>query len=430
MKSITSAKIISVGTELLLGEVVNTDTAYLARLLASFGIPLYRQSVVGDNRERLLAEIDAAFRDCDTVFLTGGLGPTCDDITRETVAEYFALPLSLSLEVLSHIESFFTKRGAVMGENNRRQAMVPQGAEVFMNSRGTAPGLAVHGTAYGKSCTAILIPGPPAEFCAMCDEHIAPYLESVSGRVFVSKNVRIYGMGEAAVEECLRDLMDTMTNPTVAPYCEPGEVRVRVTAAGESREECLQRCDEAVALIRERQVGRFIYDVTEDTAQGQGVAVAVALVREMKEKGLTLGFTESCTGGLCAKLVTDVAGASSVLRGGFVTYATDTKVSLAGVPAHIIDTYGVVSEECAAEMASGAAERLCVDLCVSVTGLAGPGGDSERGLPAGHVCFGVCVQGRTRAFSVEFGEGRPRDTVRTLAAMRALHTALEAVREI
>jgi PncC family amidohydrolase len=187
-------------------------------------------------------------------------------------------------------------------------------------------------------------------------------------------------------------------------------------------------CDETVARVRETEVGKYVYDVTDGVGGTAYSAAAGALVREMRERGLTLGFAESCTGGLCAKMVTDVPGASSVIRGGFVTYATDTKVSLLGVSEDAIERYGVVSEECAKEMAEGTARALSCDVAVSVTGVAGPGPEGD--LPAGHVCFGICVEGESRAFTVNFGAGRSRDTVRTLAALRAIHTALDAVREM
>lgn len=426
MKNITGAEIISVGTELLLGDIINTDAAYLARALAMLGIPLYRQSVVGDNRERLLAELDSAFSRCDAVFLTGGLGPTSDDITRECTSEYFGLRLLHNEEAMDHIR----RRMADLGrpsftENNNRQAMVPEGAEVFINSAGTAPGLAVHGTGRdGREKLAILMPGPPNEFEGMAEEHVIPYLTRLSGKVLVSRNIHLYGIGESSAEELVRSFMD-QTNPTVAPYCETGEVRLRVTAMADTEDEAARMCDATVEEICKTQIGQYAYAVLDRAVPGSGCAVARVLVERYKARGLTVAFAESCTAGLASKLVADVSGASAVLRGSAVTYAADSKTAVLGVPAEVIEGCGVYSEECASAMAEGARKLYSADVAVSVTGVAGPGDDGDT--PCGHVAIGVASSKGVRTLTVQFGRKRSRDVIRSLAAGRVLHEALSEI---
>lgn len=425
--NVTSAEIISVGTELLLGDIINTDAAYLARSLAMLGISLYRQSVVGDNRERLLSELDGALSRCDTVFLTGGLGPTCDDITRECTAEYFGLELKFNEEAMEHIRRYMADLGRTcITDNNNRQAMVPEGAEVFINSAGTAPGLAIHGTGRdGREKLAILMPGPPAEFERMTEEHVIPYLVRSSGKVLVSRNIYMYGIGESSAETILRSFMD-QENPTVAPYCEPGEVRIRVTAAAGDSDTAKKMCDATIEGIKKSEAGKYIYAVLDRIVPGEGCAAARVLAEKLKEHGLTIAFAESCTAGLASKLVADVAGASAVLRGSAVVYSAESKSAVLGVPTEVIEKYGVYSEECAREMAIGARKLYSSDIAVSVTGVAGPGDDGD--IPCGHVCFGIASKGGVRTLTVEFGKKRSRQTIRTLAAGRMLHEALNEIK--
>ncbi|MBE6709191.1 MAG: competence/damage-inducible protein A [Ruminococcaceae bacterium] len=427
MITATAAEIISVGTELLLGDIINTDAAYLSRALAMLGISVYRQSVVGDNRERILSELDSAFSRCDTVFLTGGLGPTCDDITRECTAEYFGLSLLFNDEAMEHIRQYMADLGRItVTENNRRQAMVPEGADVFINSAGTAPGLAVHGIGRdGREKLAILMPGPPSEFERMAEEHVIPYLSRRSGKVLVSRNIHMYGIGESSAETLLRDFMD-QENPTVAPYCDPGEVRIRVTAAAATEEEAEAMCQRTVDEIKLTDAGRYVYAVLDRVIPGKGTAAARVLVEELKEHGLTVAFAESCTGGLASKLVSDVAGSSAVLCGSAVTYAVSSKKAVLGVSDETIRELGVYSEECAREMAEGARRLYSADIAVSVTGVAGPGDDGDT--PCGHVCIGVASERGVRSVAVEFGRKRSRDTIRTLAAGRMIHEALDEAR--
>lgn len=422
-----AAEIISVGTELLLGDIINTDAAYLSRALAMLGISVYRQSVVGDNRERILAELDSAFSRCDTVFLTGGLGPTCDDITRECTAEYFGLELLYNEEAMEHIRRYMADLGrTTMTDNNRRQAMVPEGADVFINSVGTAPGLAVHGTGRdGRGKLAILMPGPPTEFERMTEEHVIPYLSRLSGKVLVSRNIHMYGIGESAAETLLRDFMD-QENPTVAPYCDPGEVRIRVTAAASTDSEADAMCQRTVDEIKKTEAGKYVYAVLDRVIPGSGTAAARVLVSELKERGLTVAFAESCTGGLASKFVSDVAGSSAVLCGSAVTYAVSSKTAVLGVDEAVIRDCGVYSEECAAGMAQGARMLYSADIAVSVTGVVGPGDDGDT--PCGHVCIGIASERGVRTVTAQLGRRRSRETIRTLAAGRMIHEALDEAR--
>lgn len=425
---ISSAEIISVGTELLLGDIINTDASFLARSLAALGIPVYRQSVVGDNAERLSSELESAFSRSDAVFLTGGLGPTCDDITRETAAAFFGLELRFSDEVMSDIEARLAMIGrAHMSANNRRQAYVPEGAEIIKNDAGTAPGLIIHGNIGGSEKTAILLPGPPNEFERMVERSVIPWLVRDAGQVLVSRNIYMYGIGESAADELLSDFMDSK-DPTVAPYCETGEVRIRVTSMADDEETAAKKCDAMVERIRATEAGRYIYAVFGRVMPDSGCAAARALVEEFAARGITVGFAESCTGGLASKMVTDIAGASAVLLGGAVAYTPGAKQEFLSVPSDLIEKYGVVSEECAATMAEELRARLDCDVAVSVTGLAGPGGDGA--LPCGHVCFGVASPDGVRTFTCEFGERRTRAVIRELAAKRAIHEALDAGRKI
>lgn len=428
MTNIGDAEIISVGTELLLGDIINTDAAYLSRALAMLGISVYRQSVVGDNRERLLQELDFAFSRCDTVFLTGGLGPTCDDITRECTAEFFGLELLYNEEAMEHIRRYMADLGRIrITENNNRQAMVPAGADIFINSAGTAPGLAVHGIGKdGREKLAILMPGPPVEFERMTEEHVIPYLSRMSGKVLVSRNIHLYGIGESSAEALVRPFMD-QANPTVAPYCETGEVRLRVTAAAKNAEDAEKMCRDTVEEICRGEIGKYVYAILDRVIPGTGIPVAKVLVEKLKERGMTVAFAESCTGGLTSKLVSDVSGASAVLMGSAVTYAESSKKEILSVPEEIIEEYGVYSEECAAEMAKGARALYSSDIAVSVTGVAGPGDDGDT--PCGHVSFGIASDKGVRTITAEFGRKRSRETIRTLAAGRALHEALKELKK-
>lgn len=409
---IHTAEILCIGTELLLGDIVNTNAAYLSQKLASLGISVYRQTVVGDNADRLKIALAEALERADLVVTSGGLGPTYDDLTKETVAAYFGKSMHTDHEVLAEIERYFSLRyGDVcrMTPNNRKQALVPDGAVVLKNPNGTAPGLAIEGED-GK--TVIMLPGPPREFEPMVDNEVMPYLSARRGEVFFSRNVHIMGMGESAVENELKDLMERSLNPTVAPYAKDGECRLRITARAENTQIAADLCDKVIDEIAQTAVGEHIYGIDVGTIERE-------LVQRLDKAGLTLAAAESCTGGLIAKRVTDVAGSSSVFVGGCVTYTNKIKERLLGVNPQTLEKYTAVSEQVAMQMAEGVRERLGADIGVSTTGYAGPTGGNKND-PVGTVYVGVSTAKGTHVTRFAFSGMRSRDYIRTLAAGRAL----------
>ena len=414
--TIHTAEILCVGTELLLGDIVNTNAAYLSRKLAELGIHVYRHTAVGDNPQRLCRALDAAFAEADLVITSGGLGPTYDDLTKETVASYFGLPLEMHEESLETIRSYFARIGRPMTKNNEKQAMMPRGAKVFPNHYGTAPSLAITNAEGTK--TAIILPGPPGELCPLFEEQILPYLKSRRDAVLVSKNVHIFGMGESAVETCLKSMMTDTVNPTVAPYCKEGEVRLRVTAEAENEDAAAALCDDTIARIRETEVGKYIYGIDVGTLEQ-------AVVLYLRERGLTLACAESCTGGLIAKRITDIAGCSDVFMGGCVTYSNEAKQRLLSVSAETLERYGAVSEQTAAEMARGVRERLGTDIGVSATGIAGPGGGTPE-KPVGTVYVGISTARGEEVRRLSLSAMRSREYIRIVTVGNAYDMILKS----
>lgn len=421
--AVRTAEILCVGTELLLGDIINTNAAYLSRKLAELGICVYHQSVVGDSPERLTAALDLALSRSDLVITSGGLGPTYDDLTRETVAAAFGLPLEPDADILNGIRAYFERMGRTMTQNNERQAMVPRGATVLENTQGTAPGLIV--CDQEKNKTVVLLPGPPRELEPMVERSVVPYLRKRSDAVLISKNVYIFGMGESAVENELRSMMTEGKNPTVAPYCKAGEVRLRVTARAENEQTAAAMCDAAIADISASRVGARIYAV-RDAREGE-CSMEEVVVKNLIEQGKTVATAESCTGGLVAKRLTDVAGSSAAVRGGFITYTNEMKAAL-GVSPDTLNTYSEYSEQTAAEMARAARIAAKADIAVSTTGVAGPGGASAN-CPVGTVFVGISTPKGERAVRLALSPDRSRDYVRTLAATHALDLIRRALRE-
>ena len=416
-KQIQTAEILCVGTELLLGDIVNTNAAFLSQQLAELGIHVYRHTAVGDNPERLKRALDAAFSEADLVITSGGLGPTYDDLTKETVAAYFGKDMELHEESLAAIQAYFDRTGRVMTKNNEKQAMMPKGAVVFPNHYGTAPSLAIVGGAdNGK--TAIMLPGPPGELTRIFAEEVRPYLEKRRGAVLVSKNVHIFGMGESAVETELASLMTEAKNPTVAPYCKEGEVRLRVTAESDTRENAARMCDETIIKIKNTAVGKYIYGVDVGTLEN-------AVVRFLHKNDLTLAAAESCTGGLIAKRITDISGCSDVFLGGCVTYTNEAKQKLLGVSADTLEAYGAVSAQTAAEMAKGVRLRLGANIGVSATGIAGPTGGTEE-TPVGTVFIGISTEGGEEVRRLSLSSMRSREYIRIVSAANAYDMILKS----
>ena len=417
--TIKSAEILCVGTELLLGDIINTNAAYLSQRLAELGIPVYHQSVVGDNPKRLADELSAAFKRADLVIMTGGLGPTCDDLTKETVSSLFDYPLVLDEEALDFIKTYFKNRGITMTKNNEKQALVPEGCIVFHNDCGTAPGMAIEGGEDSRLSgrAAILLPGPPREMKAMFEKSALPYLKSRTSSTLISKNVQLLGIGESTAESILRPLIDARENPTVAPYAKAGEVRMRVTARAENEAKASEMCDGLIEEIRKTEVGRFIYGVDVGSVEN-------AVLIKLRAEGKTLACAESCTGGFIAKRLTDIAGASDVFLGSAVTYSNDAKIKMLGVKPETLERWGAVSEATAIEMAEGIRKALGADVGISTTGIAGPGGGSAE-KPVGTVWIAISTEHGTRAKLLTLSPQRDRAYIRTVSATNALSLVLE-----
>lgn len=403
-----NAEILLVGTELLLGDIMDTNGKYLARELAALGINLFYQTVVGDNPVRLKEAIARALARSDVVIASGGLGPTADDITRESFAEVMERPLYRDEATVARLEAFFAGRGRPMTENNLRQAMVPEGAEVLTNDWGTAPGLHIP---QGEK-HAFLLPGPPRELEALFQARVRPLLQRLSDRVLESTTVQLYGIGESALESELRDLMEG-GDPSLAPYAKDGEVLLRITSSGADAAEAKRKNAAMLRLVRER-VGEYIYDV-------DGESLEKALVERFSREGLTVSAAESLTGGLISQRITSVSGASAVIELGVCSYSDRIKHRVLGVKEETLKDFSAVSEETAREMAVGMKALAQSDVAVSATGYAGPTGE-QVGL------FFVAAAYRDRVLVKRVDshrKGCEREYVRSLAASAALALALE-----
>jgi len=400
-----NAEIIAVGTELLLGDILNSNAQYLSRELAGLGIGVYYQTCVGDNADRLFSAYEIAFGRADIVITTGGLGPTEDDLTKETAARYFGRELVMHDETMARIEEIFSSQGLTMIESNRKQALIPEGAQVLPNDNGTAPGILLE--ADGKIM--IMIPGPPNELIPMFGKQVAPELAKRSGQTFVSTVMRLCGIGESSAEGRIKDLIDAQTNPTIAPYAKSFEVHFRLTAASGSREEGLAMIEPLKAELYKR-FGQDIY--AEDST-----TMEATVCRLMAEQNLKLATAESCTGGVLASRIVDHPGASAVFLDGTITYSNDAKIARLGVKPETLEKFGAVSSETALEMAEGAARTSGADVGLSITGVAGPDGGSDE-KPVGRVYIGVQAFGKSSAIEVNLKGDR--DKIRARSAAIAL----------
>lgn len=369
--------ILAVGTELLFGQTVNTNASFLSDRLNHMGFDVMYHFVVGDNPGRLKTKLSEAFRDTDLVILTGGLGPTQDDLTKEMVAEYMGRDMYLDEHVMDMLAGFFEKRGRKMTENNVKQAYLPVGCTPFYNASGTAPGFAL--SVDGK--TAICLPGPPREMKWLWENGVREYLEQFMDKKMFYRVIRTIGIGESDLETLLMPLIDGQTDPTVATYAKEGECTLRVASQRDTMEEAEEAVNEMMSRI-DALAGDFIYSHDDEELRE-------VVVRILKEKGLKITSAESCTGGKFAASITDVAGASEVLSSAYVTYSSESKIRELGVPEDLIDTYGVVSPQVAEAMAAGALKRAGADIAVSVTGYAGP--DADPGHEAGEAYIGYAM---------------------------------------
>ena len=401
-----TAEIIAVGTELLLGNIANTNARDLSQALSTVGVNVFWHTVVGDNTQRLKDALDIARKRADIIITTGGLGPTYDDMTKQTICEAFGKPLVLHEDILETIRYYFEHNSHIkMPENNRQQAELPVGCTVFDNPVGTAPGCAFE----ADGIHVLMLPGPPFEMLTMLENHVLPYLRNLSDETIVSHDILTFGMGESPMEVFLREKMSRMENPSLATYAKPSEVRLRATAKAKSVEEAEAMLapvvEEVVTLL-----GDVVYGV-------DAVGLENVCVKLLKEKGWTMATAESCTGGRIASRMTGLPGVSSVYRGGVVSYWTSVKGDVLGVPQEILDEYGPVSEPCARAMAEGACRITGAEIAVSVTGSAGPDPD-ERGTPVGTVYIGLATPTGTFCRALDLGKRR-RDRIQDLATNHA-----------
>ncbi len=403
-----TAEILSVGTEILLGNITNTNARYLSEECAMLGISCYYQVTVGDNEERLAGVIRAALDRSDVVFLSGGLGPTEDDLTKETLAKVLGRGMYEDPDIRAGIEDYFEKTGRRhMAANNLKQALVIDGAMILDNPNGTAPGMLIK-TDAGK--IVVLMPGPPGEMIPMFRDKVKPYLESLTPGTLYSRTLKICGIGESGVAEMLQDIIDAQTNPTIAPYAKTGEVHLRVTALAKDAAEGEALVAPVIEKIRER-LGENIYTMEDETMEEH-------LVRLLKEKNMTITTAESCTGGLLAGTLVNVAGASDVFRQGFITYDNQVKHNVLGVKEETLRRFGAVSRQCAEEMALGAAKAAGADAAISVTGIAGPGGGTLE-KPVGLVYIGCVVGGEVTVEECRLRGSRQK--IRELTVKRAMN---------
>lgn len=409
------AEIIAVGTELLLGQIANTNAQFLSQKLAEVGIGVYYHTVVGDNADRLYRLIEEAFTRSDLIIFSGGLGPTKDDLTKETVAQAVHRPLVHDETALERIVAYFDRRGVKMTENNRKQALVVEGSKVLPNDHGMAPGMAIE----YKGKYLMMLPGPPRELYPMFTTYGLPYLLSLISDQYVvhSKVLRFFGIGESALEEELIDLIDGQSNPTIAPLAKEGEVTIRLTAKAKS----ITEAEEMIRVIEqeiEERVGEFIYGYDDDSLES-------VLVRKLTEQNETVAFAESITGGLVSHMVTSVPGSSAMLKGSIVCYTNDVKHHLLAVPKDVLAEAGAVSEDAARILAEEVRLRLGSTYGVSITGEAGPTASEDK--PVGLVYIGATDGTQTQVKT--FRLSGQRTAIQSRAAKHAIFTMLERIKK-
>lgn len=400
------AETIFVGTEILLGNIVNTNAAYLAEKLAGLGIASYYQTAVGDNAERLMGCIKQALTRADIIILSGGLGPTQDDITKETAAKALNKEMYLHEKSKEDIVTYFEKRGIPLTENNFKQAMIPEGAIVLENHNGTAPGVIMEDG--GKYV--ILLPGPPIEFKPMFEQQVAPFLQEKAGFALYSSMVKICGRSESEIAELLDDLIQLSGDVTVAPYAKTGEVHIRVTGKAENEKEAKKLVKPIVKEIKER-VGDDVYTTHEE------MTLERSIVEQLRIHELSVTTAESCTGGLLAARLINVPGASEVFQYGQITYANRAKKKFLGVKKKTLEKYGAVSEQTVKEMVLGATALNHADVAVAISGIAGPdGGTDEKPVGLVYIACGVCGEITVKKYQFKGN----REKVRQSAVSSAL----------
>ncbi|MDK2563367.1 competence/damage-inducible protein A [Romboutsia sedimentorum] len=387
------AEIITVGTEILLGDIVNTNSQYLAKELAIHGIEVYYQNTVGDNEKRLMQAFEESLKRSDIVITTGGLGPTNDDITKEVACKYFNQELKLHQPSLNKIKNYFKKLNIELSENNKKQAYFPDEAIILENNNGTAPGAILR----KDNKIIIILPGPPREMKAMFEESVKLYLQKLTDSVLVSKTLRTFGIGESLLEEKVIDIINAQSNPTIAPYAKESEAILRITAKAKNEKEANNLINPVIDEIKNR-VGEFIYGEGNTSLEEEVAKIVV-------DKNMTIAVAESCTGGLVSSSLINYPGISSVFMEGCVTYSNEAKISRLGVKKETLDKYGAVSKETAKEMAEGIAKNFNTNIGLSTTGIAGPEGGSDE-KPVGLVYIGIYINGKTTVKKFVFSGDR------------------------
>ncbi|WP_339288820.1 competence/damage-inducible protein A [Ureibacillus sp. FSL K6-0786] len=374
-----NAEIIAVGSELLLGQIANTNAKFISSQLSELGINVYYHSVIGDNGGRLKKAIEIAESRADLIIFSGGLGPTKDDLTKETIAEHLNVPLVFDEKALETIEKFFTNQGRPLTENNRKQALVLQGSEVLVNHHGLAPGMLLQ----KGGRTYILLPGPPKELEPMFQFEVKPKLASLisKGGIILSHVLRFYGIGEAELETKIQHILDAQSNPTIAPLASDGEVTLRITAKADSKAEAWELINEKKREILSI-VGKYNYGVDDDTLASKAVEMLL-------HNRLTISAAESLTAGLFQSELAEIPGVSGTLVGGMVTYTEEAKIQQLGIPKELLNQYGIVSSECAASMARNVRKKFGTDIGIGLTGAAGP--EPHDGEPAGTIWIGIAI---------------------------------------
>ncbi|CEQ14729.1 competence/damage-inducible protein A [Paraclostridium sordellii] len=400
------AEIITVGTEILLGDIVNTNSQFLAKELASLGLDVYYQSTVGDNESRLMDTLNESLDRSDIIITTGGLGPTNDDITKEVAAKCFNQELVFYNDIWKDIKQYFEKIGVEPTENNKKQAYFPKDCIILNNSNGTAPGAILK----KENKMIIVLPGPPKEMIPMFNNELKKHLENLTDYKLISRILRFFGIGESELEDKLSDIINNQTNPTIAPYAKEGEVTLRITAKSYTKDDADNLIDEVENKIK-TLVGKYLYGYGETTLEE---TVAKLLV----EKNLTIAVSESCTGGMVSSTLIDYPGISQVFMEGCVTYSNEAKMSRLGVKKETLDNFGAVSTETAIEMAKGVAMNLKTNVGLSTTGIAGPGGGTTE-KPVGLVYIGLYINGKTKVKKLNLAGSREK--IRVKATKEALN---------
>lgn len=407
-------ELISVGTEILLGDIVNTNAAYLSKQCAALGLNMYAQSVVGDNDKRLKELFEEAFKRSDVVVLTGGLGPTEDDLTKETVCRALGVELVRDEKAENNMINILTRLGYTPSENNFKQAMVPKNGIILYNNNGTAPGMIIEKDGHA----AVLLPGPPGEMIPMFEEYLIPYFSYHNPEVLYSMTIKECGIGESLLETRLLDLIDSQTNPTIATYAKTGCSEVRITAKAPTMDDAVMLVKPVADEVLKRLEG-YVYSTDEKEN------IEDALVRLLKDKNLKIATAESCTGGLVGTKIVNVPGASNVYEYGYITYSDDAKCETLGVSRESIEKYTAVSDVVAMEMANGARVVSGADIAVSVTGYAGPYDLKDE--PKGLVYIGCSTAKETKAYEFRFSGNRQK--IRENAAVRALDIVRRTIEE-